>query len=182
MRYTNKSGFTLVELLVVISILWILAVLWYSSFDTQWAKDTQRTKALRDMAVHLEEFKQRYGSYPNSNSTWRRYPTSGCSVSWHDSLVSCLVSTEFLVEDSETYNQIAFDPTEWEYNDFDQEYAYYYGTANRWNKFKLCSLMWKQENEVDFKWLDGNDASKWSRYWCVTSSNTKLTDVTSMNK
>ena len=134
------------------------------------------------MQIYLQEFKQTYGVYPNSNSTGRRYPASGHSVSGYDSLISCLVAVELLEEDSETYESLAYDPTEGEFNDFDQEYAYYYGTANKWNKYKICTLTSKQNNSMDYKGLDGNDASEWSRYNCVTSVNTKLTDVSSMNK
>lgn len=178
----SRGAFTLVELIVVISILAILATIWMFAFDTQGAKDTKRVKVLNDIKTYAEDFKMKYWVYPNSNSTGRRYPTSGCSVNGYDSLISCFVSVNTLVEDSETYNDVAYDPTEWEFNSFDQEYAYVYGTSNKGNKFKVCALMWKQDNEIDYKGLDWNDAQEWSRYKCVTSSNTKLTDVTSMNK
>ncbi len=178
----TKKAFTLVELLVVITILAILVTIWVTNMNTEWAKDTKRMKSLSDVSIYLESFKQKYWVYPNSNSTGRKYPSSWCSVNGYDSLVSCLVAQKVLVEDSQTYETVAFDPNEWEYNDFDQEYAYYYGTANKWNKFKLCALAWKQDNELEHKWLDWNDAQEWSRYICVTSANTKLTDITSINK
>lgn len=178
----NKKGFTLVELLITI---WIIIFLWgvfITMYDSQSQNDVKRGKAMADMQIYLQDFKQSYWVYPNSNSTGRRYPASWCSVNWYDSLISCLVAVDLLEEDSETYELLAYDPTEWEYNNFDQEYAYYYWTANKWNKFKICALTSKQSNSLDYKGLDGNDASEWSRYNCLTSANTKLTDVTSMNK
>ena len=178
----NKKAFTLVELIIVISILIIIATIWMIAFDTQGANDTKRVKTVSDIKTYLEDFKSKYWVYPNTSATGRRYPTSWCGVSGYDSLISCFVAKDIIVEDSETYNDIAYDPTEWEFNEFDQEYAYYYGTSNRGNKFKVCTLMWKQDNDIDYKWLDWNDAVKWSRYKCITSPNTKLTDVTSMNK
>ena len=181
-NYSNKRAFTLVEILVVITIIITISTIGIVAFNIQWANDTKRVKTVSDVKTYIEDFKQKYGAYPNSNSTGRRYPSSGCSVTGYDSLMSCLVATEVLVEDSETYNWVAFDPTEGEYNEFDKEYAYYYGTENKWNKFKICALMGKQTNEIDHKGLDGNDAQKGSRYYCITSDNTKLTDVTSMNK
>jgi len=177
----TKKAFTLIELLVVISIISILATLWVLNMSTAWADDTARLKSLNDIRVNLEDFKQKKWVYPNSSSTWRKYPASGCSVSWYDLLASCFVSQWGLVEDSETYDNMVFDPMEWEFNDFDQEYAFYYGTANNGNKYKICALAWKQDNEK-YKGLDWNDAQEWSRYICVTSSNTKLTDVSTLNK
>lgn len=180
MRKYNTSGFTLVEMLIVIAVLLIVMWIAFISFDTNGTKDTVRTKTIKDMQVYLEDFKQTYWVYPNNGSSGRKYP-SGCSVSWYESLMSCLVTIEAVKQDSESYNKLKNDPSQWEYNKFEKEYTFYYGTANRWNLYKICALAGKQNNP-DYKGLDWNDATEWSRYICVTSADTKLTDVSTMTK
>lgn len=175
----NKKGFTIIELMIVITILGILMMVWFNSFDGQGAYDKVRTKTLKNVQVKVEEFKSQYGVYPNSSSTGRRYPT-GCSVTGYESLMDCFVTLEWIVADTETYEETAYDPTEGERNSENNEYDLYYGSANNGQKYKLSALSGKQE--TDLMWLDGNEAQKWSRYISVVSENTALWDVTNMNK
>lgn len=180
MKKWNNKGFTLIELLIVIAVIMILIVIWVKSFNDEKAKDTARTSNLREVQTYLTDFKAQYGVYPNSAASGRKYP-SGCSVSWYASLMGCFVTLQTLTEGTDTYNRLRFDPSDGNRNDFDKEYTYYYGTAKNGNQYKLCALAGKQDI-TEYKGLDGQDATVWSRYLCVTSENTKLTDVTSLAK
>lgn len=176
----NNKGFSLVETLIVIAIMMIIMGIVYVSWSDEWAKDTHRTKVLTDMQVYLEDFKQKYWSYPNNTSAWRRYP-SGCSVWGYESLISCLVTLNTLKENTETWEKMKFDPSQGEYNKFDQEYTFYYGTANRGNFYKMCALAGKQDNP-EYLGLNWSTAAEGQKMICVMSPNTAPTDVTSLAK
>ena len=61
-----KLGYTLVEIMVVISIMAILTAVIYSSFDTSKAnsRDQKRVGDLSVIQLALEQFFQKYGVYP----------------------------------------------------------------------------------------------------------------------
>jgi type II secretory pathway pseudopilin PulG len=183
MKIKNSTwGFTIIEMLLVISIVIILLGTIINSLDTQWAKDTQRIANTKVIQWHLQQFKQDYWIYPNSASTWRKYPSSWCSVTWYESLIACFVSEEIMKEETDDYEKLAFDPSEWEKNTEWETYDVYYWIANNGNQYKLCFLAWKQEKAtwyVDLTWIE---TIKWKRYWCVVSPNTAQVDVTSMAK
>lgn len=65
-----KKGFTLVELLVVITILGILATIGLGAFTSSQARsrDVQRKSDLRQISSALELFYSDYGKYPSSNN------------------------------------------------------------------------------------------------------------------
>lgn len=71
MKSTNRKGFTLVELMVVMVILGILAVLGLGSFRSSQMKgrDNQRKGELRSVAAALELYYNDYGMYPNDNGS-----------------------------------------------------------------------------------------------------------------
>jgi len=66
----NPSGFTLVELLVVISILGILATIALTSFRSSQARgrDAERKSDLKQLSSSLELYYSDYGKYPDSNA------------------------------------------------------------------------------------------------------------------
>jgi prepilin-type N-terminal cleavage/methylation domain-containing protein len=63
----NKTfGFTLIEILVVISIISILSAVIYASFGDarENSRDKVRKTSLKELALHLELYKSKYGQYP----------------------------------------------------------------------------------------------------------------------
>ncbi len=75
----KQSGFTIVELLIVIIVIGILAALVLVTFTgvQQKARNTERTTDIKAVASHLEVYNAQNGFYPtfanlndNSNPTW----------------------------------------------------------------------------------------------------------------
>jgi prepilin-type N-terminal cleavage/methylation domain-containing protein len=68
--YKNRKGFTLVELLVVISILGILATIGLVAFSSAQARgrDTQRKSDLKQISTALELYYSDYQVYPASSN------------------------------------------------------------------------------------------------------------------
>lgn len=64
-----QSGFTIIELLIVIAIIAILALLVLNNFQGAQAKarDTQRRTDVNNVHAKLEEFYNENGGYPNEN-------------------------------------------------------------------------------------------------------------------
>ena len=62
----EKSGFTLVELMVVVAIIGILAAVVYANFNDARAqsRDKARMVALKEAQLALEFYKAQYGQYP----------------------------------------------------------------------------------------------------------------------
>ncbi len=61
-----KNGFTLVELMVTVSIIAILSAIIYASFDQAraQARDKARMSSLKEVQLALEVYKAQNGSYP----------------------------------------------------------------------------------------------------------------------
>lgn len=69
---TTRFGFTLVELMVVVSVIGILSSIIYANFGAgrAAARDDVRKSALKEVQLALELYKAQYG----------RYPTQGCGT------------------------------------------------------------------------------------------------------
>lgn len=81
----TKKGFTLVELLIVISIVAVLAVMMISIFNaigvTNKARDTQRKKDLNRIKVAFEEYFNDKGYFPSDTDIINWNIKSNCSKS-----------------------------------------------------------------------------------------------------
>lgn len=66
---TLKTGFTLIELMVVISIIGLLSAIVYANFNDAraQARDKVRMSALKEVQLALEFYKAQNGSYPNTS-------------------------------------------------------------------------------------------------------------------
>ncbi len=62
----TKTGFTLVEMLVVIAVIGVLAAIVYASFSNSraQARDRIRMEHMKQLQVALELYKDKYGRYP----------------------------------------------------------------------------------------------------------------------
>lgn len=70
MKYNHKSGFTLIELMVVISIVtFIASLLLVSIKDARLkARDARRLSDMHQIQNALELYAQDFGNYPSSNA------------------------------------------------------------------------------------------------------------------
>lgn len=78
--YPKKKGFTLVELLITVSVVAILSAIVISSLDSarERSRDAQRQTDLRTMEAALALYKNKYGVYPESCNG----PTTGTTPVW----------------------------------------------------------------------------------------------------
>jgi general secretion pathway protein G len=79
--HNNKSGFTLVELLVVISILGVLATIALTAFRSAQARgrDSERKSNLKQISSALELYYSDYGKYPDT-LPWGQEFTDGKTI------------------------------------------------------------------------------------------------------
>lgn len=92
MLHKNKEkGFTLLELIIVVSIIAILSVLGISSYNSiqQDARNTKRKSDLVELQKALEAHKSRHGRYPSTMVGANRRWFGNCESSWNGSVVCC---------------------------------------------------------------------------------------------
>lgn len=109
---STKKGFTLIELMIAISIVAIIAAVGITSFSQsqKLARDARRKQDLRSIAVALELYYQKYGHFPCVVGTGGGWLKSGTTVSnWitNDS-GTCATGTSL---DSTFINSMPIDPS-----------------------------------------------------------------------
>jgi type II secretion system protein G len=75
-----KKGFTLIEIIIVISIIGLIATIGMSSYSilNKNARDARRKADLEQVRSALELYRSNNGTYPTTNSAW--YGT--CTAGW----------------------------------------------------------------------------------------------------
>ena len=113
MRNGNKKGFTLVELIVAITILAVLATIWFLAFKdyTRWARDSVRYSDVWVLTKGLELFYLKTGSYPDPDNY--SSITHSWVLLWKQGLI-----WENVIENLNTLSSVPIDPL------FTNEYAY----------------------------------------------------------
>lgn len=77
-KYASK-GLSLIELLVVISIIGLLSTILYASFDEsrQQARDKARLAALKELQLAVEQYRAQNGRYPERGTTCNNAGSGG---------------------------------------------------------------------------------------------------------
>lgn len=174
---TNQAGFTLIELIVVITIISILALI---GFNIDWkggAKDKVRTSDMTVVQTLLADFYQKNGQYPNTSPKGSKYPKTGCSVSGWATLIDCFAATGQVDKDTADYTRLKQD------SDFDTTgqnntipFGYQYCVNDKGNKYRIFFVAGKQDDVT--QGVDGKeDAEKGKRVKNFISPNTKWDEV-----
>ncbi len=158
-------GFTLVELLVVMSIIGVLAALAVGSFRTAQmrGRDTTRKSDLKQISHSLELFYADYGRYPDATGG----RISACDYNPSLGTGSACVWGEGEFSDGKTvyFKLLPRDPVD------SQSYTYQIVAGSSNQKYKLFANL---ENSEDKDCLDENCAQ--SPNFAVTSANTSATE------
>lgn len=159
----RNLGFTLVELLVAMSIIGVLASIAVGSFRTSQLKgrDVERKTNLKQISNALEIFYADYGRYPDStNGQIAACPydpagSTGTACNWGSGVFT----------DSKTvyFKQIPADPSS------NQEYTYQIVSGSSNQKYKLFARL---ENSEDPECIN-SDCSQDPNF-AVTSANTSV--------
>jgi len=179
----NRSGFTFVELLVVIVIMAVLVAASANYLFSQGgskARDTERKNEIKQVAALVEQFVSSYGEPPNTNIQNRKIKNtswlSDClSVGDYKALMKCFKTLKYI--EGEGLEKLTLDPKEGIENAEGKTYNYMYAADN--NGWKICALL---ENQTDPD-LNGNyegksdDASEGERTYCAVASNRKLNEI-----
>lgn len=108
---TKRSGFTLIELMIAISIIAIIAAVGITSFSQsqKLARDSRRKQDLRSIATALELYYQKYGHYPCVAGAGGGWLKSGTSPStWiTNSVTDCPTGSNLT---SDFINLVPIDP------------------------------------------------------------------------
>lgn len=179
---SSKSGFTLVELLIVMVILGTLAGIIASNFRTVGMKsrDAQRKSDLSQITKALELFINDHKTYPTDSSgriVACPYRTDGSQSA------ACLGSVPLESRDANNNVQAIYiqrlmvDPQ-------NPTYIYYYDASSAGDKFQLFAYM-ENENDSDVAAQAADFTSRATTPSCgantcnfaVTSSNTNISEV-----
>ncbi len=182
----NRSGYTFVELLVVIVILAVLVAATANYLFAQGgskARDTERKNEVSQVAALLEQFNASFGEPPNTepknrNLTTKSMYTDCRNVGDYKALMKCFKSLKYIEGDG--LERLTLDPKEGiENTEGKHNFEYLYASDN--NGWKVCTLL---ENQTDVD-LNANyegksgDADVGDRLHCLISSNRKLDDIES---
>lgn len=166
-KFKNKQNkaFTLVELLVVMSIIGVLAALAVGNFRTTQIKgrDATRKSDLKQIANSLELFYADYGRYPAASGdqisacSFNPVTQSGAVCSWGSGQLS----------DGKTvyFKQLPSDPSA------NQSYRYRIVPGSNNQKYQLFARL---ENSKDPDCIDGNCNQTYN--FAVTSANTNASE------
>lgn len=164
--YTNtKRGFTLVELLVVMSIIGVLAAMAVGSFRTAQmrGRDATRKSDLKQIANALELFYADYGKYPSASNG----KIAGCE--YNPTLgtgTSCDWGVHEFTDGKTVYFKVLpADPSE------NQSYTYQIVAGSSNQKFKLFANL---ENSEDQDCIGGDCTN--NPNFAVTSANTNASE------
>lgn len=169
---TNKKGFTLMELIVVVTIIWVIvSVAATRIMNSTWEDDIYVDNAFWKIKQHLADYKIDHWEFPSSSPNSDSAKESGCNVSWYNSLIECFVLLWYLNEWDKEYNSLLKHPSNGKKNEEWEEFAFMYWVGANNNVYALRSLASKQKGK-DLVAKDGSsDAEGWFRYIEVTSDN-----------
>lgn len=139
-----RKGFTLVELLVVVSLVGILATLVLANLNSarQRGRDAQRKSDLKNIATALRLYYNDYGTYPNSSSG----KIMGCGVNGN---TECSWGGAFTAGSNTYMSVLPNDPLS------GQDYRYTYSDSENYT-LEACL-----ENESDDKGQAPADGTTW---------------------
>jgi prepilin-type N-terminal cleavage/methylation domain-containing protein len=133
----NKKAFTLVELIVVVTILWILSTIWFVAYSWYlvWVRDTNRTSQLKSISDGLELYRTKH-SLP--------LPDDYVEVKANGEVIAYQWYAWKNVLESIEYTSEWVDPK-------DKSYYSYYLTKDK----KYYQLMWflEEQSETEVAWL-----------------------------
>lgn len=148
-QITKKSWFTLIELLIVITIIWVLTALAANFiWDQAWAKsrDTIRISDVNQIATIASSLQNRFHTPPLvSSNGWKKYPTE--CISWK--LMKCFQVLK--VANDEALTEMFSDPKQW-VAIWSKKFQYYYWSTADW--FKVCTHM---EDQWAFDKINANE-------------------------
>lgn len=145
----NKWAFTLIELLIVITIIWVLTALAANFlWEQAWAKsrDTIRISDINQIWTVVSSLQNRFHTPPLiDNNLWARYPAS-CNK--EGSLYECFKVLR--ITSQQWLDEMFTDPKQW-VSIWDKTFQYYYWASPNW--FKVCAHM---EDQWAFEKINAN--------------------------